>query len=497
MTPRERNKLSRSPLEDRQRGMLTTFTAIVILVMLTLMMVYAVRAGVFEQRDSANDERQKLVFHAAESGIEQAKEFFRANSMLVGSYKVSLLPNGTNGWLAPGAAKWLKCSEAGLDLVHGQGTHPCFGEPIPSRRQNTYYYSVNDSTLLPLNTGNLFPTGSGEQVSVEALLCVVPEDFHSSVTTIEPCSLDPAVADGALWVATFLARGGAECSGGVCNANAKIAEKVAHAGAFAGGRSPAVPFTSKKGFPPSGTAEIVANPNGGGQGVPLSVWVNSNLSCPGQTPVDPSSGAWATCESHEWYGQDHVPSGVACTGNCSCSNDEAISTTSGVTDVFGYDLVVDESFPCDLFEYFFGIPRAQYEAIKSIATVITDCSTLNANSFGIYWATGTACNIGSNAVIGSPDAPVLLISAAGETRFNGGAKVYGILFITDVEVATAQVTSNGTNTTYGAVIVDGTVGSYNGTFRVIYNSHLIKRASGGGSLAGLAGGWTDFHLDWE
>lgn len=499
MNPRNRGTPLRHPDRHRQHGMLTTFTAIIILVLMTLMMVFAVRAGVFEQRDSANDVRQKLAFHAAESGIEQAKEYIRAHSILVGSYKTDLLPDGTDGWLAAGAERWVPCNDddLGLDLASGSGSHPCFAEPVPGRRQNMYFYSFNGSTELPVNTGGLFPAGSSEQVTVEALLCIIPEEFSESPTSVDPCSLDPDIADGTLWMITFLGRGGADCNNGVCSAEAMITERATHAGAVASGRSPDVPFIGKTGFPPSGTAEIVANPNGGGQGVPLSVWVNANTSCPGLTPVDPSSGAWATCEMHEWYGQDSLPENVACTGVCSCSTQEAISTTHGGTDVFGYDLVVDENFPCDLFAYFFGVSKTHHEVIKSIATVISDCSTLNENSFGIYWVTGSECNVGSNVTIGSIDAPVFLVSAAGETRFNGGAKLYGILYITDAEVATAKVTSNGTNTTYGAVIIDGTIGSYNGTFRVVYNSHLIKHSAGGGALVGLAGGWTDFHKDWE
>ena len=58
--------------------------------------------------------RQKLAFHAAESGIHHAKEYLRQHSVLVASPVEDLLPNGTDGWLAETSEKrWLKCSEAG------------------------------------------------------------------------------------------------------------------------------------------------------------------------------------------------------------------------------------------------------------------------------------------------------------------------------------------------------------------------------------------------
>ncbi len=92
----------------KQRGMLTTFTGVMILVLLTLMMFFAIRVGVFEQRVSANDSRQKLAFHTAESGIHHAKEFLLANSVLIASAKEDFLANGSDGWLAETAEKrWL------------------------------------------------------------------------------------------------------------------------------------------------------------------------------------------------------------------------------------------------------------------------------------------------------------------------------------------------------------------------------------------------------
>ncbi|MGI9290629.1 MAG: PilX N-terminal domain-containing pilus assembly protein, partial [Gammaproteobacteria bacterium] len=250
MRARDIKGIRQGSLQRRQRGVLTTFTAIVVLVLLTLMMVLAVRAGVFEQRDSANDARQKLAFHVAESGIEQAKEYIRVNSMLVGSYTVDLLPDGTDGWLAAGSPKWLKCSDAGLDLVNGRGSHPCFGESVVSRRADIYYFSDNGSTNLPLATNSLLPTGNSEQVAVQALLCVVQEGFSDSPTTVEPCTVDPDLASGDEWMITFLARGESDCTFGACNAEALIADRATHGGAFAGGRGPDVPLVTKSSFPP-------------------------------------------------------------------------------------------------------------------------------------------------------------------------------------------------------------------------------------------------------
>lgn len=91
----------------------------------------------------------------------------------------------------------------------------------------------------------------------------------------------------------------------------------------------------------------------------------------------------------------------------------------------------------------------------------------------------------------------MLISAATLTRLNGGAKIYGTLFVTDVEDGNASLESNGTNTIYGSAIVDGTLGSYLGTFQVVWNDTTSRKAGLGGGLGSVLGGWSDFHRDWE
>jgi hypothetical protein len=468
----------RSITPAMQKGIITTFTGVLILIMLTLMMFFAMRVGVFEQRVSANDARQKMAFHAAESGIHHGKEFFLVNQALIASDQVDLLTgSGSDGWIDTPEARWQKCSEAGLNLASGHGPHPCFGEAIPAERSDLYYYSFAGSTELPVNVTAIIP-GTTEEVSVEALLCVLEIDKDEAVP-VRGCSTDRDVADGSYYMITLLARGEADCD------------------ATGGGNSPNVPLTTKSSFPPSGTAEVVPNPNAGGVGVPISVWMNNNTSCTGGSVFDPSSGSWATCEMHEWYGVDTKPADMACSGNCSCTQAESLSYTDATNTILGIDLVSDTNFPCDLFQFYFGIPSTSYEIVKGFSKIISDCDSLGSDSFGIYWVSGSSCNVNSNTVVGSKDHPVLLISAASLTRFNGGSKFYGVLFITDVEDANAELQSIGTNTVYGSVINDGTLGSFQGTFQVVWAEDVSEKAGNSGGLGSILGGWSDFHRDWE
>ena len=476
-----------------QRGLMTVFSAVMILVLMTLMMFFAMRVGGFEQRVSSADALQKQAFHTAEAGIHHAKEYLLAHSLLIA--KSDVTSTGKVGWLATGLERWQPCSGAGLNLTSGQGDHPCFGEPNPDLRSDLYYYEFNNSRLLPINTDALLPD-STETVAVEALLCVFEIDFESD-TPVQGCSTDTTLVDGTHYMVTLLSRAGAECNGADCTARALVREQVSNFGGAAGGNAPSVPLTTRSTFPPSGSAEIVPNPNSGGIGVPVSVWMNANTSCPTGSVIDPSSGSWATCERHEWYGVDAMPEDVACPGNCSCTKAESLSYTHGSDDIIGIDMVPDDEFPCDLFRFFFGVPSDSYEIVKGYSKVISSCETLDEDSSGIYWVTGPECKVNSNTIIGSPDAPVLLISAASVTVLNGGAEIYGILFLSDTEDPNAQLDVKGNNTVYGSVIVDSQLASYTGTFQVVYNEYIVGLAAGSGGLGSLIGGWSDFHPDWD
>ena len=66
-----------------------------------------------------------------------------------------------------------------------------------------------------------------------------------------------------------------------------------------------------------------------------------------------------------------------------------------------------------------------------------------------------------------------------------------------MEDANAYLVSNGTNTVYGQVIVDGVIDQYTGTFQVVYNENAIRNATGVGGLGNVIGGWADFHPNWQ
>ena len=113
---------------------------------------------------------------------------------------------------------------------------------------------------------------------------------------------------------------------------------------------------------------------------------------------------------------------------------------------------------------------------------------------------GDDCTFGAKDIIGSPETPVLLITAAKTTKFGGGATIFGSVFATDVEWPDdAELVLNGTGAIYGALIVESGFSSSNSsgaTFDIVWNENISKKAGFSGGLGNVLGGWSDFHQDW-
>src|SRR5512141_3139648 len=62
----------------RQSGT-TLIIALVLVLLATLLTLFAMNVGIFGQRTSASDVRSRLVQQAAESGLSQGVEYFRNN----------------------------------------------------------------------------------------------------------------------------------------------------------------------------------------------------------------------------------------------------------------------------------------------------------------------------------------------------------------------------------------------------------------------------------
>ncbi|MDQ3205835.1 MAG: hypothetical protein M3Q40_04895, partial [Pseudomonadota bacterium] len=93
----------------------TLFIVIVLLLLASMMSLFAMNVGVFEQRASGSDLRAKLVNEVAEAGLAQGMEYLRQNS--------AQLKNASGG-------SWEKCTATDT-------TFPC-GSIVDARRETMY-----------------------------------------------------------------------------------------------------------------------------------------------------------------------------------------------------------------------------------------------------------------------------------------------------------------------------------------------------------------------
>jgi len=241
--------------------------------------------------------------------------------------------------------------------------------------------------------------------------------------------------------------------------------------------APDAPLTLAGGMAVSGNFMVVANPNGGGRGVPLSVWTDQN--------VDLTNGSGSTCGQQEWAD-----------GTCNTNTYSEKGNKQG--DILDNDL----NFPPDLLRYIFGLPGDSAHIAQSMQTlesravaVLTSCSSLNSSSTGLYIIDGN-CN--PAGTIGSEAAPVVLLIRNGNITMNGNMVIYGLVFSYDSAPASApnyDFKMTGGATVYGAVVSNHQVGNSNGTYNAVYDAAAlsnIQNTAPFNTLVRVPGSWHDW-----
>ena len=241
--------------------------------------------------------------------------------------------------------------------------------------------------------------------------------------------------------------------------------------------APDAPLTLAGGMAVSGNFMVVANPNGGGRGVPLSVWTDQN--------VDLTNGSGSTCGQQEW-------------ADGTCNTNTYSEKGNKQSDILDNDL----NFPPDLLRYIFGLPGDSAHIAQSMQTlesravaVLTSCSSLNSSSTGLYIIDGN-CN--PAGTIGSEAAPVVLLIRNGNITMNGNMVIYGLVFSYDSAPASApnyDFKMTGGATVYGAVVSNHQVGNSNGTYNAVYDAAAlsnIQNTAPFNTLVRVPGSWRDW-----
>lgn len=416
-----------------QKGVATLTVTVVILVITTLMVFFATRVGLLDQRMAGNEVRYKEAFAQAEAGLDFATQRFNNQFKL----------NYDGESAATSLATILTNSQV-TTATEADGTSPESGE------------------------------GS----------------FTVSIT-------DSGAALGSIPVYNFVSTGiSADGTG-----TATVQRQITMTGVM-GGESPDIPIVVGGAVGTGGDFNVVGNPNGGGPGIPVSVWTGPT----GSGANIEMSGSSATCHIQYYSGN-----------NAQCSNpsgnSELLSQGDGST-LTSYSpdkpdlLPNDANFPDDLFAFVFGLPRTDWQLKKNEAAnngqVVSDCSvptSLGANAgtnFSLWWITGD-CDPGSNATIGSDSKPVILVIDDGELEMNAGTVIHGIVFLFNNpdNAGTPSASMSGSPEIYGSFISDVGGAGMHGSYSVVYDPDVINSFEHGGgsnfSIGYIPGSWRDFQ----
>lgn len=522
----------------KQRGAVLVVT-VVLLLLVTVLSLFALNVGVFEQRSSANDLRAKMVRQVADNALAQGMEFLKL--------RPELLDQG---------ASWERCP-----MDEDPPTFPC-GVVPPDRRGTMYRWiggtvdfdgsgtvDLVEKRMLPINAGNLLTAMNDFSVraGAGAVLCRV------RIPTVAGAEAECTTsgADDYSGVNALTVVGQGQVVGET--ASGTVAQTI---GTYKLLNNPPAkpPIVASGTVDIKGTLDVVTNPGAGGTGVAVSVWTRKD--------VDPN-GSPTTCHFDEFirFGSDKGGAQVTfepdADGNstdvivcddCYCPRDYALSfphpgNQSGdclgsgeckegldILDIDGDSGVTrdvrPEEFPCDLFEYLFSVKAwedtdgdyfcetkimvdnpagtpAQIGAdelfLTENADVIIDdaaeCTQLGPSTSGLVWDR-VGCDVDE---VGSAEYPVALV-VDGDVAYQG-IRLFGLLFVratgTELDPLTggdASLRFNGQSVIYGSAIIQGEVAKANGTAAVVYNEKVLANFDNDPDnvqFGGVPGSWTD------
>lgn len=274
------NRNSIKPNPSQQSGAVLLI-AIMLLLLASLLSVFALRVGVFEQRTSGNELRARLVRQVADGGLSEAMELLKARPNLRST---------KNNWeLCPANDVTFPCGA--VSDANGRGMYRFVGGSSGANVFNSDASTdVFDIRMLPLT--NRFSTvnnptagGSGGfniSYGVGAVICWVEKADAAGLE----CASDPASASSTYLVTLVSV---ADVPGE--SSRVTVTKTVGGYSLF-NNPSGKPPIVASGSVDVTGTLQIVGNPNGGGPGVPVSIWTRKDVA---------KTGTTNTCYADEFF----------------------------------------------------------------------------------------------------------------------------------------------------------------------------------------------------
>lgn len=526
-------KNSTIPMSKSQQGS-TLIIVVVLLLLATLIVLFAVNLGALTQRSSGNDLRARLVQQTADSALSQAAETVLANNALLSTASNWQLCGATDLTFPCGAVPAARRSSM-YRFIAGTQTHNIFADTtIDNRLLN------NDQILTNVNNSAVNTTdGFNINYGVGVVMCRLTP---AAVGVPPTCSTNTSEVTR-IYAVTLVAVAAMPNEGARATAVKSFAT-----GAGFGAIGGAPPIVASGLIDMKGTLQIVTSYDAAGGGGAVSVWTRKDID-PGGTPDSCLAEYFYTTGTPTMFPSSDE---MRC-DTCSCPTGETLTRTQGNTCTGGTDLLYGGAsdcgtnkfdptdptkFPCDLFEYVFGVsawrdltsPADNFcetkinvtdsygslgadEAfllqrsswiissdtfggrLSGDARVLAGCGSMVGKS-GIIWDRTGAC--ANAAELGTIAAPVLLVYD-GTGPFH--ANVIGLLFarttgpgpLNPATGGTADLQINANLAIYGSVVVQGEIKA-NGTSAVIHSTAALTNLFNNlnrPDVTALPGSWSD------
>lgn len=251
------------------------------------------------------------------------------------------------------------------------------------------------------------------------------------------------------------------------------------------------PLTIAAGVNLTGSVNVVANPNGGGPSVPLSVWTKDEVT------EDDLAGNFNSCGQQEYYA-------------ATCDEDSYSDSTKLNSDI----LSDDPDFPENLLAYVFAGAQTMQDVIddtkqmysdandyytdrigdgtiNSAATVCANMKNKGSAAYGRYIIKGE-CDI--KTTIGSKDKPVQIVIWDASFKFNAGGEVYGMIFNYADDGNSYDIAANGGAVIYGVFLSNYQMKISGGGFDAVYDADVVANMADTSTpiIASVPGTWRDW-----
>tara|TARA_R110000772_G_scaffold27658_9_gene70220 strand:+ start:449 stop:1573 length:1125 start_codon:yes stop_codon:yes gene_type:complete len=235
---------------------------------------------------------------------------------------------------------------------------------------------------------------------------------------------------------------------------------------------PKAPLISTAPVPEALTLTLGANPNGGGVGVPVSIWSGEGIT-------------------------DLSINSATCTLQIFDENRCALDAYSDHTQISSDILSRHEQFPIDVLQHYFHIRMPDWQFLKSEASkIVNDCEEATLGDSRVIWVHGD-CELDVRQHIGSEHTPVILILAEAALLMPNESRVFGMVIYISTHLPAVPkriVMATGAHIS-GTLLLLSSIDNDMSQLVIRYHTDLLARLQQDDDmqrLGKISGSWRDF-----